>query len=166
MRFYALWRALLGLSGLYLVVGALQFYTIGLTYQTSSSMQRGWYATYPIVGKLKVNDIVLFKPALALASYLQKQGWLLPNAWIMKHIVAVPGDLVCLKQQKVWVNGRVMASILCYDKHQQPLPRLSFCRHLAKNEYWLMSLRIPNSFDSRYFGPVLRSQLLAKSVKL
>ena len=40
------------------------------------------------------------------------------------------------------------------------LPRWNGCRRLHNGEVFVFSDRIPNSFDSRYFGPVNRAEIV------
>jgi type IV secretory pathway protease TraF len=48
------------------------------------------------------------------------------------------------------------------DSSGRPLPHSAWGRHvLAGNELWLMSTRVPNSWDSRYLGPFSTSQIRA-----
>ena len=40
------------------------------------------------------------------------------------------------------------------------LPVWRGCRALRRGEFFVFSNRIPNSFDSRYYGPVTQAQIL------
>jgi conjugative transfer signal peptidase TraF len=73
---------------------------------------------------------------------------------ILKSIIAGQGDHVCALKGRLVVNGRDLAPIADHDRHGAALPRWRGCRPLRGGEYFVFSSRIPNSFDSRYYGPV------------
>jgi conjugative transfer signal peptidase TraF len=73
---------------------------------------------------------------------------------ILKTVIAGEGDQVCALKRRLVVNGRDLAPIANHDRHGAALPRWRGCRALRGGEYFVFSSRIPNSFDSRYYGPV------------
>lgn len=137
----------------------------GISWQESISMPEGWYATLP-VKTIHRGEVLVFKPPGTAMKIMLKHHWILPNSEMMKIAAAVPGDKVCLKQGEVWINQKAYAPVFEDYKPGHPLPHLSLCRRLNHNEYMMMSTHIPNSFDSRYFGPIDRSQILARAIKL
>jgi conjugative transfer signal peptidase TraF len=83
---------------------------------------------------------------------------------IVKPVVALAGDVVELGPEAVIVNGQRLpgSSSADVDSLGLPLPHAVWGRHLvAADEFWLVSTRVPNSWDSRYLGPFSRSQVLA-----
>jgi conjugative transfer signal peptidase TraF len=80
---------------------------------------------------------------------------------ILKAVAAVPGDIVCNQGGSFRVNGRFLGVAQVKDGSGIVLPQWWGCRPLRAGEYFVFSARIPNSFDSRYFGPVSRDQILA-----
>ena len=58
------------------------------------------------------------------------------------------------------INGRVVAPIAKFDREGRALPQWRECRVLRRDEYFVFSNRIPNSFDSRYYGPVAQSEVI------
>ena len=73
---------------------------------------------------------------------------------ILKTVLAGEGDWVCTTSGRLVVNGRDVAPISQQDRGGGGLPRWRECRSLRAGEYFVFSSRIPNSFDSRYYGPV------------
>lgn len=137
----------------------------GLSYQDSTSMPEGWYLTYPIVS-LKKGDIVIFEPPKVLDQFMIKRHWIDKGMNMLKPIRAMAGDRVCIKHHHLFINEMRVAPVFKEDTHGKPLPHLTLCEILKPGAFLLISTKIPNSFDSRYFGPVPRSRLIAKAVKL
>lgn len=80
----------------------------------------------------------------------------------MKPIVAGPADHVCQRSpNRALVNRINVAGQATSDQvdRQQP-PLWQICRSLAEDEFFMLSTYLPNSFDSRHFGPIRRIQIL------
>lgn len=82
---------------------------------------------------------------------------------LLKQIVAIPGDTVTLTDEQVWINEILLrdSRVLSEDSAGRPLvpyPRGTY--QVPPNEYWLFATNLPQSFDSRYFGPVPESSIL------
>jgi len=82
----------------------------------------------------------------------------------MKQAAAIPGDDVCIQDHQVYINHQATVTIVDNYAPGKPLPHIQFCRTLAQGEYWLQSDHVANSFDSRYFGPVNQTAIIAKAV--
>lgn len=80
---------------------------------------------------------------------------------ILKTIAAGPGEHVCAGPRVLSINGAPRAAIVHRDRLGEPLPQWRECRRLGPDEYFVLSTRVPNSFDSRYYGPVRRDEVLA-----
>ena len=52
------------------------------------------------------------------------------------------------------VNGQWRGPTLSHDRAGRPLPVWTGCRPLGDGQYFMFSDHVPNSFDSRYFGPI------------
>jgi conjugative transfer signal peptidase TraF len=125
---------------------------------TSPSMPRGLYvksAAPPAVGR--VVDFVVPAPA---RRYLRARTGNDGARWyVLKTVIAGPGDHVRTLDGRLEVNGRTLAPVLTHDGDGRPLPRWVADRELGADEFFVYSDRIPTSFDSRYFGPLTRSQI-------
>jgi conjugative transfer signal peptidase TraF len=80
---------------------------------------------------------------------------------VLKAIAATPGDTVCDQGGVFRINGSFLGVAQARDSSGTTLPQWRECRQLRDQEYFVFSRRIPNSFDSRYFGPVSRGSILA-----
>jgi type IV secretory pathway protease TraF len=79
---------------------------------------------------------------------------------ILKQIAAGEGDVVCTRAGGLSINGRWRAPVFVHDPRGATLPQWRGCRALLKGEFFVFSSRIPNSFDSRYYGPVKVDQIM------
>lgn len=79
---------------------------------------------------------------------------------ILKEIAAGAGAVVCETGGVVTVNGGVRGQVAATDRQGVPLPHWSGCQRLHQGQYFVLSNRIPNSFDSRYYGPVSDADLI------
>jgi conjugative transfer signal peptidase TraF len=131
-----------------------------LLYNPSPSEPEGFYwrtLEGPGVGKL-----IAFKvPAHGLKyardhiDYVTRK-----NGSILKGVAAGPGDNVCARGGVLSINNQAAGIIAEQDRHGAALPKWNGCRRLGAGEWWVLSDRIPNSFDSRYFGPVPSANIL------
>ncbi len=76
---------------------------------------------------------------------------------LIKRVAAVGGDRICAEDGAVQTPLRV-SPVLEHDRRGVALPVWRGCRTLAPDELFLLG-DTPGSFDSRYFGPVRRSEV-------
>lgn len=131
-----------------------------LLYPNTPSLPDGIYlriSDSPTVGK-----IVAFRVPDAAVSYQQSIGVTVdPGFLFMKPIIAGPDDHVCNRAGSVLaLNGRVIATIAKADHIGRPLPKWKGCRRLGADDYFTFSNHVPNSFDSRYYGPIKATDIL------
>ncbi len=152
---------LIGLLNIALVAGALWW--AGLRINITSSFPRGLYRS--VESSLERGDLVetcLPEKAAALAT---RRGYLLPygacgnHMPVLKRVLAIKGDVIAVYEHVV-LNGREIdtAPVLDADLGGRPLVAAHGVT-LGRDEVWLISDEIPNSFDSRYFGPVNRGDI-------
>ena len=89
-----------------------------------------------------------------------KRDWLIDNALFLKQITAIPGDTVCIKNNTVLINGKTAGTVKAVDRNGEELPGSlkKICGRLKKGEFWTATNH-PNSFDSRYYGPIKLEKL-------
>jgi len=83
---------------------------------------------------------------------------------VLKPVIAVAGDVVEIAPEAVTVNGQRLpsSSTAATDSLGRELPHVAWGRYVVgADELWLVSTRVPNSWDSRYLGPFLTSQVRA-----
>lgn len=83
-----------------------------------------------------------------------------PLKHFLKPVLAMAGDHVCYQDGRVFLNGDLIAQVQKYDSAGKPLPVWKECRDLKKNEYFVFSDRVSNSLDSRYYGPILKENIV------
>jgi conjugative transfer signal peptidase TraF len=131
-----------------------------LIYNASGSAPLGFYyleRRMPSRGELAV-----FKPPPDIALLIMAHGVLPVPVPLLKQIAGARGDEVCRTKEPVGaisINGKVAAEVLEKDPRGLPLPSWEGCMRLVDGEYFLLQ-PLPRSFDSRYFGPVLRCDIL------
>jgi conjugative transfer signal peptidase TraF len=117
-----------------------------------------WIASAaPATGELAV--IRLPDPLRTLAA---ARGYLGRTALLIKPVAAGMGDLVCRHGATVAINGRAVAQASTADRLGRPLPQWSGCISLAAGQVFVLS-PAPDSFDSRYFGPLDRSHVVGQA---
>ncbi|HEX4096961.1 MAG TPA: S26 family signal peptidase [Caulobacteraceae bacterium] len=112
---------------------------------------------YHITGETPaVGRIIAFKVPSTAFPYADRHLPYLRRVPLLKAIAAAAGDRVCTTTGRLVIDGRDRAAIARVDGEGRALPRWIACRTLAPGEVFVFSSRVPNSFDSRYFGPVSR----------
>lgn len=126
---------------------------------TSPSVAPGLYLRSectPTVGRIVDFTIPpLAKPYIRLRTGCDGAHW-----YILKPIAAGPGDRVDTLGRSVLIDGHKMGPMPpTSDEAGRLLPRWRANRVLRSNEYFVFSARIPNSFDSRCYGPITRQEI-------
>jgi conjugative transfer signal peptidase TraF len=91
-----------------------------------------------------------------------RRGYVSRSRKMLKEIGAVPGDIVALRDNLLYINGRAAPMIISSEDsrggklHPYPTPLV-----LSQDCYWLVSVPV-GGFDSRYFGPINRSAFTHK----
>lgn len=109
---------------------------------------------------LGVGAIIAFRTPTAAFPYADLSMAYLHHRPLLKAVAAGPGDTVCTTAGELIINGRKMAPIAMRDRQGRALPRWLGCRRMGEDEVFVYSPRVPNSFDSRYYGPVHRADVL------
>ena len=142
----------------------------GIVINITPSYPRGLYTGEPLQpGKrIKVKDMVLVCPDTANPAIINAlklkifpvgscAGGIAP---LIKTVEGVPGDYVKRENKLITINGQPYRGSPVMHAQLFPLPVGPGYRHrLADQEYWLMSDHNPDSFDSRYFGPITKDQI-------
>lgn len=142
----------------------------GIVINITPSYPRGLYTGEPLQPgrKIMVKDMVLVCPdtenpaiinALKLKIFPAGRcaGGIAP---LIKTVEGVPGDYVERQTNLIRINGQTFRGSPVRHAQLFPLPVGPGYRHrLGDKEYWLMSDYNPDSFDSRYFGPITKDQI-------
>ena len=104
--------------------------------------------------------IIAFHVPPAAFPYADRRLGFLRTVPVLKTIAAAGGENVCLARGILSVDGRSRGGVARADFEGHVLPRWVECRALRRDEFFVFSDRVPNSFDSRYFGPVSRAEVV------
>ena len=131
-----------------------------IVYNASGSAPLGFYY---LENRLPSRgEVAVIRPPPLLEALMAALGILPATVPLVKQVTAVGGDEVCRSSGPAGtlaVNGRVVAEVLDKDREGRPLPAWDGCIRLVDGEFFLLQPH-PHSFDSRYFGPVLRCDIL------
>ena len=123
-----------------------------LVYNPSPSEPIGLYrltTAAPAAGRL-----VAFRVPPPGRAYAKQHLEYVMRGAILKEIAAGPGSIICERDGRVFIDGQHRGLVHASDRNEVPLPHWDGCHRLAAGELFAFSNRIPNSFDSRYYGPV------------
>ena len=84
---------------------------------------------------------------------------------LLKIVAGVPGSVVLLTPSAVKIDHgpEIAAETLEEDSDHRPLPHAAPGTYvLGADQYWLLSPANPRSIDSRYFGPIDGTTILAR----
>jgi conjugative transfer signal peptidase TraF len=129
-----------------------------LTVNVTSSLPRGLYwlstARQPDRG-----SIVTLPPPDSVRELVATRGYLPPSVLLLKRVVALAGDTVCIADNLYLANGVAIDVIAAADQAGRPLPRpFPFCGVVPPGVAFVAG-HGASSLDSRYFGPVPLSTL-------
>jgi len=144
-----------------LAVLSMLFADRQIVINTSPSVQPGIYVRSS--DPPRVGAIVDFRIPPTAWEYMRVRTGNNGESWyILKPVAAGPGDRVDTTGGWLVINGRRIAPMPPSDDHAgHPLPIWHACRALSPDEFFVFSGRIPNSFDSRCYGPICREQIEA-----
>ncbi|WP_373533449.1 conjugative transfer signal peptidase TraF [Vampirovibrio sp.] len=147
------------------------FYAQGYRIITTPSVPPGIWKIEPIHGPIRRGQFVWLCPRDTPFFRMAKQRGYIPDGdcpggsmHLMKPVAAVAGDVVSVTSQGVAVNGNWLlnSQSLPQDRRNFPLPQLVHKTYIVQTgSVWLVSTYHPESFDSRYFGPIHAGQIEA-----
>jgi conjugative transfer signal peptidase TraF len=159
-----LWRTSVLLSatcgGIVSLLVSFANQTPRLIFNASGSAPLGFYyldQQLPLKGELAV-----MRPPPAIALLIAAYDILPAPVPLLKQVAAIGGEEVCRSREPsdaISINGHVLAEVQIKDRAGRALPSWEGCMRLVEGEYFLLQPH-PLSFDSRYFGPVLRCDIL------
>lgn len=124
------------------------------------SLPKGIYA---ISADYQRGDIVAFTIPASLRPLVQERAWLPAHNHLLKRIVALEGEVVCIHNGVIYWQGEVFDRVSPTDSAGRPMPQLEGCHTVPPAHVWLMLQGNPLSLDSRYFGAVERASIVGKA---
>ena len=136
-----------------------------LVYNASASMPIGWYRITATSTVAAGDRLLVHLPPEVMALAAQR-GYLPANVPLLKTVAAMAPQRVCVQGSQVRIDGDLVAKRLRWDRQGHALPAWQACRHLVGDELFLLSSRNPESFDSRYFGPISANAVIGRAQPL
>lgn len=128
-----------------------------LVWNLTESVPVGLYWIDPVApGR---GDTVALQPSPSLSAWLERAGVLRSAHILIKPLAGRAGDRVCRVGLSVTVNGMPVAQARAATGAGDALPAWSGCHNLDGDDLFLIAPH-PDSFDSRYFGPVSALRVL------
>lgn len=122
-----------------------------LVWNVTPSTPIGFYIVTQAMPKR--GDLVVTRLPPGMEALAVSRAMLSANTPVLKPIAAFAGDLVCRSGSTVTINGRFAAMARELDRHGRSLPNWRGCRRLSASQIFILAGH-PDSFDSRYYGPV------------
>ncbi len=155
-----------------LIVGTLGVVLIGasagpvhtsLVWNLSASVPIGLYVID--AGAPKLDDYVLIRLPVVVAELASGRGYLPTGIALLKKVSATQNDRVCRIGKQILINGIDRARAAATDLSGRPMPIWTGCRRLEAGDVFLLGGG-PDSFDSRYFGPVAAGDVVGRATPL
>ena len=153
-------RVTFGLLGVWAILPSLVGQRV-IVINTSPSVAPGLYVR--CAGPPAVGRIVDFRIPFLARPYVRGRTGCDGDDWyILKPIAAGPGDRVDTTGSSLIINDHQIAPMPpSHDSAGRRLPLWREDLVLGPDEFFVFSARIPNSFDSRCYGPIHRTEISA-----
>jgi conjugative transfer signal peptidase TraF len=131
-------------------------------WNASRSVPIGWY----FVSKRQPNlgEIAVIQPTEWVEIYASARGYLPLHTPLLKPVRSIKGSFVCRFGRYVFIDGNMVARAKYLDTNHRMLPVWKGCRTLKSEAIFVLGQH-RDSFDSRYFGPISRTQVLGTAVR-
>lgn len=133
-----------------------------LLWNASASVPIGLYAVRRAL-PLHLGELVVVMPPGPLAQFLAARHYLPLDVPLLKHVLALSGQIVCRNGRLITVDGVAMGEALDHDRFRRTLPDWQGCRALAPGELFVMNTAAPDSLDGRYFGPLPLTTIVGRA---
>jgi len=136
---------------------------IRFIWNASASVPVGLYRIVP-AKRIEVTDLAIVMPPADLATFLDERGYLPRGLPLIKRVLALGGTEICRNANTVIAYGTTYGQARDRDTLGRALPAWQGCRTLRNGEAFFMNWGSPDSFDSRYFGPLPLSTVIGQAV--
>ncbi len=138
---------------------------IRFIWNASASVPVGLYRILP-GNNIDVTDIAVVLPPDDLADFLDQRGYLPKGVPLLKRVLALGGTEVCRVASAIIAYDMSYGRTLERDSQGRPLPAWQGCRVLADGEAFFLNWDSPDSFDSRYFGPLPITTVIGRAIPI
>jgi conjugative transfer signal peptidase TraF len=138
---------------------------IRLIWNASASVPIGLYRIVP-GNNVGVTDLAVVMPPAELAMFLDARRYLPRGLPLIKRVLALGGSTVCRRGSAIIAYGGIYGQALARDRRGRPLPDWQGCRTLHDGEAFFMNWDSPDSFDSRYFGPLPVTTIVGRAIPI
>jgi conjugative transfer signal peptidase TraF len=114
-------------------------------------------------GNLSVGDRVAIEPTPDVRKLLAERGYLPLGVPLLKRVGASAGQTICRDGYDLTIDGKLAALVRKQDRAGRPMPVWTGCIVLGEDEVFLLNPAQPDSFDSRYFGPLSAENVIGKT---
>lgn len=133
-----------------------------LLWNASSSSPIGLYSVSSVVVP-RAGEMVVAWPPPAARPVAAARSYLPFNVPLVKRVAAIEGDRICARSNRIFINGRAVATRRRRDPSGRPMPWWSGCVRLERGDLFLLSFASPLAFDGRYFGVTHHSELFGEA---
>jgi conjugative transfer signal peptidase TraF len=134
-------------------------------WNASASVPVGLYRIVP-GDHVDVTDLAVVRPPNDLAAFLDDRRYLPRGLPLIKRVLALSGTMVCRRGTAIIAYDEIYGQALARDTRGRPLPDWQGCRTLGPGEAFFMNWDSPDSFDSRYFGPLPVTTIVGRAIPL
>jgi len=106
---------------------------------------------------------VVFPVPRDMQALVYGRHWMPDGVPFLKELAALAGDRVCVRADRLEINGRYVGPVYERDSQGRPLPQNLGCFEVREGMFFAASAHLEKSFDSRYFGPLPLTQLLGEA---
>jgi type IV secretory pathway protease TraF len=118
----------------------------GIYVRTFEPIRRGAIVWFPLPAAMR-SYVTAFPGA---AAWFEK-----PSNGLLKPVVGLKGDVICRGGDGVFrLNGEALGRVPAAAPDGRSLPAWQGCRRVSEGELAVFSGRIPDSLDSRLYGPI------------
>jgi len=153
--------------GLALLVPAFKRFGPPILINETVSEPQGFYRLVSLDStQYRRGTYVVFPVPVAVRSLVYGRGWIRESIPLLKELVGLSGDRVCITATRVDINGTTLGPVLSRDTQGLPLPQLRGCFVVQPGYFFAASRHSEKSFDGRYFGALPLSILSGEAVPL
>ncbi len=134
-----------------------------LVYNASASAPIGFY--WIDQERVSQGDYVFVRLPKRIRKLVEERRYLPPDVPLIKRVVGITSDKICRRGQEILIDGVTVAVAQRRDSLGRELPEWQGCHVLTKDNVFLLQDN-PQSFDSRYFGPVDRRLIIGRATRL